>query len=163
MWPHRTRRNQARTLDHVDPSPRDHPSTHLLRKETKWIRSRALPVDVWTHHGHLISIRQATREARWRVRSSSHHDQHRTADVLSRRTTIVARSWPDRRTIVARSPPRSSPIATSEATFMEARRSQLDCLAIKARSPRDRGPIAARSCPRSGLIQCQSGEDSSRD
>ena len=40
-WPHRTRQVQARTLDRVDPSPRDHPSKHVLKKETKWIKLRA--------------------------------------------------------------------------------------------------------------------------
>ena len=38
-------------------------------------------------------------------RSSAQLDIHRTADVLSRRTTIDARLWPDRGAIVANSAP----------------------------------------------------------
>ena len=93
-----------------------------------------------------IKIKRLTRST-----SDGSPDLHRTAGVLSRRTTIDARSWPDHGPIT----PRLSPIATSEATFMEAPSSQLHRHSIKARSPRDRGLIAARSCPRSGLIQCQ--------
>ena len=38
-WPHRTRRIQAQTIDRVDPSPHNHPSKHVLKKESKLIRS----------------------------------------------------------------------------------------------------------------------------
>ena len=88
-WTRDRRRIQERTLNRVEPSPHDHPSTQVLKKETKWMRSRGLPVDVWTHHGRPISIRQATHEALWRVRSLSNHDCNQTATMWLHRTVVT--------------------------------------------------------------------------
>ena len=50
-WPHRTHQIQARTLDRVDPSPRDHPSKHVLKKEIE-----GLPGETWSRQERLIVI-----------------------------------------------------------------------------------------------------------
>ena len=78
---------------------------------------------------------------------------------LSRRTTIDARSWPNHRPIVARSPHdrRRSPRQKHHWWKLHDRssiamKSEPDRHAIKARSPRNRGTIVARLWPRSGLI-----------
>ena len=86
-WPHRTRRIQARTIDCVDPSPRDHPSKHVLKKETKWIRSRAYLVT----RGAARSVRSSSRfhHASVGVASSDGRDLSRFRDRGAPRGT----SW----------------------------------------------------------------------
>ena len=139
----------------MDPSPRDHPSTHVLKKETKWIRSRGILLT----RGHITVVSSPTDGQRVKLASAS--DLHQiTIDIerlaffreeprLTRnRGPIIARSWPNRPTIVADRHVRSHIYASST---------------IAARSPCNQSPIVARLCPRSGLIQRQSGEDSSWD
>ena len=114
MWQQRKCWIQARSVDCVDPSPHDHPSTHVREIVFKW--------DGLTYHletrGCIRSVRSSSNERHWRNKAiingfianarswrSSSEDPHRTVDRDQRRTTINARSWPDRRSIVARSWP----------------------------------------------------------
>ena len=86
-WPHRTRRIQARTLDRVDPSPYDHPSKHVLKRETKCIRSRAYLVT----HDAAMSVRSLSRfhHASVGIASSDSCDLSRFRDWAAPRGT----SW----------------------------------------------------------------------
>ena len=124
---------------------------------------RLISIERWTLHWtvdlHLTATASGSKQIKigrltWSTSNGS-PDLHRTADILREeprstrdRGPIVARSWSDRPTIV---PNRRIRILIYGSST------------IAARSPGNQNPIAARSCPRSGLIQCQNWEDSSRD
>ena len=51
-WTRGRRWIQARSVDRVDPSPRDHPSTHVPKRMSKWLQSKGSPISMWRHEEH---------------------------------------------------------------------------------------------------------------
>ena len=114
MWQQRKRWIQAWSVDRMDLSPRNHPSTYVRGIVFKW--------DGLTYQlamrGCTWSVRSSSDERHWineaivngfivnaRSCRSSSEDLHRTVDRDRWRTTIDMRSWPNRCSIVARSWP----------------------------------------------------------
>ena len=90
-WTRDRRRIQARAINHMDPSPSDHPSMHVLKIRSKWISWRAYlvtrrhimiarsPSSVASSdgrdlsrfqnrgapHGHIMIIRSSSDEQHW--------------------------------------------------------------------------------------------------
>ena len=86
------------------------------------------------------------------VELSRSQDLHQTVDCASRRTTIDARSWPDRRAIVAQSARDCGALSAKLELFhrgidgapLQLHQTVFDQEST-TRSTHDRGPIAARS------------------